>query len=83
MISAIILTHKLLAAMAKKGWNLRDTCVNCGLDNRTLNKILAGEMPARIDAFYRLCRGLGVEVEDVLHSVQPHEKRRAEIRLLR
>ena len=82
-MNVLIQSHKLLAAMARKGWNLRDTYVNCGLDNRTLNKILAGEMPARIDAFYRLCRGLGVEVEDVLLSVQPHEKRRAEIRVIR
>ena len=66
MIEAKPNVVRIIAAMNRAGWGVRDTCVNCGLNNRTLAKILTGEMPHRIDAFYRLCEGLKIPVEQAL-----------------
>ena len=61
--------------MSRQGWGVHDTCVNCSMNNKTLAKILKGEMPHRIDAFYRLCEGLKIPVEQALingTSAQPN-----------
>jgi transcriptional regulator with XRE-family HTH domain len=41
-------------------------CIECRVNNKTLAKILKGEMPRRLDAFYRLCEGLKIPVEEAL-----------------
>jgi transcriptional regulator with XRE-family HTH domain len=57
---------RILAAMSRQGWGVKDTAVACGMNNKTLAKILKGEMPHRLDAFYRLCEGLKIPVQDAL-----------------
>jgi transcriptional regulator with XRE-family HTH domain len=52
--------------MNRAGWGVHDTCVNCGMNNKTLAKILRGEMPSRLDVFYRLCEGLKIPIEHAL-----------------
>jgi len=66
MIAAKPNVVRIIAAMNRAGWGMRDTCVNCGINNKTLGKILKGEMPHRLDAFYRLCEGLKIPVQDAL-----------------
>jgi hypothetical protein len=64
---------RIIAAMNRAGWGVRDTCVNCGLNNKTLAKILKGEMPRRLDALYRLCEGLKIPVQEALiNGSKPH-----------
>lgn len=57
---------RIVQAMKENGWGTRDTCVNCGMNNKTLANILDGKMPRRIDAFRRLCDGLGIKPQEVL-----------------
>jgi len=66
MIAAKPNVVRIIAAMNRAGWGVRDTCVNCGLNNKTLSKILKGEMPRRLDALYRLCEGLKIPVQEAL-----------------
>jgi transcriptional regulator with XRE-family HTH domain len=66
MIAAKPNVVRIIAAMNRAGWGIKDTCVNCSMNNKTLSKILKGEMPNRIDALYRLCEGLKIPVEDAL-----------------
>src|SRR5262245_46922637 len=66
MIAAKPNVVRIIAAMNRAGWGVRDTCVNCGMNNKTLAKILKGEMPHRLDAFYRLCEGLKIPIQEAL-----------------
>jgi transcriptional regulator with XRE-family HTH domain len=66
MIAAKPNVVRIIAAMNRAGWGVRDTCVNCGVNNKTLAKILKGEIPRRLDAFYRLCEGLKIPVQEAL-----------------
>jgi transcriptional regulator with XRE-family HTH domain len=66
MIAAKPNVVRILAAMNRAGWGVRDTCVNCGMNNRTLAKILNGEVPRRLDSLYRLCDGLKIPISDAL-----------------
>jgi hypothetical protein len=66
MIAAKPNVVRIVAAMQRNGWGVRDTCVNCGINNKTLARILNGEMPHRLDAFYRLCEGLKIPVQEAL-----------------
>ena len=66
MIAAKPNVVRIIAAMNHAGWGVKDTCINCGLNNKTLAKILKGEIPRRLDAFYRLCAGLKIPVEHAL-----------------
>jgi transcriptional regulator with XRE-family HTH domain len=66
MIAAKPNVVRIIAAMNRVGWGVHDTCVNCGMNNKTLAKILKGEMPHRIDTLYRLCEGLKIPIEQIL-----------------
>ena len=66
MISARPNVVRILAAMQRQGWGVKDTCVNCSMNNKTLSRILRGEMPSRIDAIYRLSEGLKIPIEQIL-----------------
>jgi hypothetical protein len=66
MIAAKPNVVRIIAAMNRAGWGVHDTCVNCGVNNKTLAKILKGEMPRRLDALYRLCEGLKIPVQEAL-----------------
>jgi transcriptional regulator with XRE-family HTH domain len=55
----------IYAAMQAKGWGKKNTCVECGMAIETLNKILAGKVPRRIDSLFRLCEGLGIPMREL------------------
>jgi hypothetical protein len=42
------------------------TAAKVGVNNKTLTKILNGEMPRRLDAFYRVIDGLKIPIEEAL-----------------
>lgn len=71
MIAAKPNVVRIIAAMNRAGWGVHDTCVNCGMNNKTLAKILKGEMPRRLDAFYRLCEGLKIPIQEALVNKNP------------
>lgn len=56
----------VIGAMHAKGWKARRTYIECGLNSKTLAKILDGEVPSRLDALYRLADGLGLKIEEVI-----------------
>jgi transcriptional regulator with XRE-family HTH domain len=66
MIAAKPNVVRIIAAMQRQNWGVKDTCVNCSMNNKTLAKILKGEMPHRLDAFYRLCEGLKIPIQEAL-----------------
>lgn len=79
---------RVLQAMRQRNWGIRETCSHCGLSHRTLQKFLNGKMPQRLDSWYRLCSGLGLNEMEVLnaatHSLErqscvPSGRRDAEI----
>lgn len=41
---------RIIQAMKAKGWGVKDTCANLGTNNKTLRKILNGQVPQRLDA---------------------------------
>jgi hypothetical protein len=45
------------AGMKANGWGVAATCVNVGVNNKILAKILNGKIPHRLDAFYRVIDG--------------------------
>jgi transcriptional regulator with XRE-family HTH domain len=56
---------RIYAAMKAKGWGRKNTCANCGMANETLNKILDGKIPRRIDTLFRLCDGLQISMREL------------------
>jgi transcriptional regulator with XRE-family HTH domain len=64
---------RVVTGMKAKRWNVRQTCVNCGINSKTLKKILDGQVPARLDALYRLADGLGIAIEEVILNAAPHK----------
>ncbi|MGH7796623.1 MAG: hypothetical protein ACREQ2_17295 [Candidatus Binatia bacterium] len=57
---------RILGAMAGKGLKIVDVCALCRVNNKTLAKILRGEIPRRIDALYRVLNGLQIPVQEVV-----------------
>lgn len=56
----------ILDAMRRKGWTKQQCCRFCHVDGGTLNTILSGGIPKRLDALYRLLNGLGLSAEQAL-----------------
>jgi hypothetical protein len=52
--------------MKRNGWGVAATCVNVGVNNKTLAKILNGQVPSRLDAFYRVIDGLKIPIEEAI-----------------
>ena len=46
-------------------WGVAATCVNCGIDHRTLVRALNGEVP-RLDSLYRLLNGPNIPIKEAL-----------------
>jgi transcriptional regulator with XRE-family HTH domain len=65
-MNARVNVPRILEGMKAKGWGVAATCVNCGVNNKTLAKILNGEVPRRLDAFYRLIDGLKIPIQEAL-----------------
>ena len=57
---------RILQAMEAKQLNIVDACAVCGVNNKTLAKILRGELPRRIDAFYRVVNGLQIPFQEAV-----------------
>jgi transcriptional regulator with XRE-family HTH domain len=71
-MNAQVNVPRILQAMKKQGWGVAATAVNCGVNNKTLSKILNGQVPQRLDAFYRVIDGLKIPIEEaVIHASAP------------
>ena len=62
---------RIIEEMKRHGWGVAATAVNVGVNNKTLAKILNGEMPKRLDAFYRLIDGLKSPIDEALYGGTP------------
>jgi lambda repressor-like predicted transcriptional regulator len=76
MMNASINVSKIVSAMRKKRWGMRETCANCGVNNKTLKNVLAGVQPKRIDALFRILDGLEISTEEALTNGGTSEKAR-------
>lgn len=65
-MNAQVNVPRILAGMKENHWGVAATCVNCGVNNKTLAKILDGTVPRRLDAFYRIIDGLKIPIEEAL-----------------
>jgi transcriptional regulator with XRE-family HTH domain len=65
-MNAVINVARILQVMVSKQLKIRDVCAMCGVHNKTFAKILRGEFPRRIDAFYRVVNGLGIPFEEAI-----------------
>ena len=65
-IRAQINVARILQAMEAKQLKVIDACAVCGVNNKTLAKIMRGEFPRRIDAFYRVVNGLNIPIQEAL-----------------
>ena len=54
IVNARVNVPRIVEAMKAHGWGVVGTCVNCGVNNKTLAKVMRGDVPRRLDAFYRL-----------------------------
>jgi hypothetical protein len=70
-ITAQINVGRFVEAMQSKQLNVVDACAICGVNNVTLAKIMRGEFPRRIDAFYRVVNGLGIPIKEALVAPAP------------
>jgi transcriptional regulator with XRE-family HTH domain len=57
---------RILQAMEARQLKIVDVCAVCGVNNKTLAKILRGEVPRRIDAFYRVVNGLQIPFQEAV-----------------
>jgi hypothetical protein len=57
---------RILAGMKANGWGVAATCANVGVNNKTLAKVLNGQIPSRLDAFYRVIDGLKIPIQEAL-----------------
>ena len=75
-MNAQVNVPRILQGMKKNGWGVAATCVNVGVNNKTLKKILNGQVPRRLDAFYRVIDGLKVPIEEALIHGSAHKTAR-------
>jgi hypothetical protein len=78
-MNAQINVPRILAGMKANGWGVAATCVNVGVNNKTLAKILNGQIPRRLDAFYRVIDGLKIPIEEALISGSAHKAARLHV----
>src|SRR5262249_32974963 len=74
-VNAAVNVPRILMAMKQNGWGVAATCVNVGVNNKTLAKILNGQIPRRLDAFYRVIDGLKIPIEEALIGGAPKTTR--------
>ena len=67
-MNAHVNVPRILQGMKKNGWGVAATCANVGVNNKTLSKILNGQVPSRLDAFYRVIDGLKIPIEEALSN---------------
>ena len=81
-MNAVINVARILQAMEAKQLKIVDVCALCGVNNKTLAKILRGEFPRRIDAFYRVVNGLQIPFEEVVSAPTHKATQRSGLRLV-
>jgi hypothetical protein len=72
-VNAQVNVPRILQAMKKNGWGVAATCVNVGVNNKTLAKILNGQVPHRLDAFYRVIDGLQIPIQEAVINGSTHK----------
>ncbi len=65
-MNVIVNVPRILQAMNAKGWGIHATAVNCGMNNKTVSRILDGKVPRRVDAIGRLVNGLNIPIQEAL-----------------
>ena len=65
-MNAVVNVPRIIQGMKTRGWGVAATCVNVGVNNKTLAKILNGQLPRRLDAFYRVVDGLNIPIQEAL-----------------
>ena len=65
-MNARVNVPRVLQAMKARGWGVQATCAFTGVNNKTLKKVLDGEIPKRLDAFYRLIDGLQIPIAEAV-----------------
>jgi transcriptional regulator with XRE-family HTH domain len=66
MMNLGVNVSRIVRAMEAKQLKIVDACALCGVNNKTLAKILRGEVPRRIDALYRVVNGLQIPIQEAL-----------------
>jgi transcriptional regulator with XRE-family HTH domain len=56
---------RILSTMHAKGWQRVETAARCKIAVTTLNKVLDGQIPHRLDSLYRLADGLGMSIQEL------------------
>ncbi len=82
IVNARINVPRIVEAMKEHGWGVVGTCVNCGVNNKTLAKVLRGDVPRRLDAFYRICDGLSIPIKEALLGGTHKAAARSQLRLV-
>jgi len=62
---------RIITAMHAKGWHRVETAARCRIAVRTLNQILDGRVPHRLDTLYRLADGLGLSIQEIFGQAAP------------
>jgi hypothetical protein len=78
-MNAQVNVPRILQGMKKQGWGVAAAAVNCGVNNKTLGKILKGEIPQRLDAFYRVIDGLGIPIQEAVINGGAHKTARLHV----
>lgn len=65
-MNVVVNVSRILQAMEVKQLKIVDACAVCGVNNKTLAKILRGEVPRRIDALYRVVNGLQIPFKEAV-----------------
>ena len=81
-VNARVNVPRILQAMKQNGWGLAATAVNVGVNNKTLAKILNGEVPRRLDAFYRVLDGLKIPIQEAILDGRTHKVSQGPLRLV-
>lgn len=70
-IKATVNVPIIVQAMCSQGWGKVETAARCKIAAGTLNTILDGKIPRRIDTLYRLSAGLGLSIQEILGQPAP------------
>ena len=65
-MNAIVDVSVVLQSIRDHDWSgVAEAATHCHVATETLNKLLAGKVP-RLDALFRICNGLGLELREVI-----------------
>lgn len=65
-ISVLVDVGLILQAIQDKGWaGIDEASAHCHVSEASFKKLMKGEIP-RLDAFFRICSGLGLNPKEVI-----------------